>query len=123
MCPATPAPAALPMFIPRLIPSGLVELAQNPLHALGQVHHFVGGLHRQLLQLVQMGKRDDHYVPGGVGIGVEHHVAVLAAMDNAGFGIISGLGQIAKNAAGSFIDAGDVSVAPGRPEVVHGWAE
>ncbi len=116
-------PGGLADIHPQIDPVRRVELAQDPLHALRQIHHFVGGLHRQLLQFVQMGEGNDHHVSGGVGIGIENHVAVLAAMHDAGLGVVPELGQVAEDAAGSLVDAGNVGVAPGSPEIVHGRAE
>ena len=84
-------PGGLPDIHPQIDPFRRVQLAQDPLHALRQVHHFVGRLYRQLLQFIQMSEGHDHHVPGGVRIGIEDDVAVLAAMDNAGLGVIPSL--------------------------------
>jgi hypothetical protein len=82
MCPAMPAPAALPMFMPRLMPSGVVEFAQHGFHALRERHHFIGGFDRQLLQFVEVSVGDDHHVAGRVGIRVQDDEAMLAAIDD-----------------------------------------
>jgi len=61
MCPAMPAPAALP---------------------LRELDHFIGGIDRQLLQLVEMGVGDYHDMARSVGIRVQDYEAVLAAMND-----------------------------------------
>src|ERR1700733_4168812 len=83
---------------PNIDPVGSVKLAQNMLHSLGQVHHLVSSFDRQFLQLIQMSERNDHHVPGGVGVTVENHVAMLSAVSDEGFRIISGPWKVAKDA-------------------------
>ena len=105
---------------PQIDPIRVVEARKMPLHPLRQVHHFVGRLDRQLLQFIQMGERHDHHVARGVRIGVEDDVAVLAAMhDMRLWRRLPALGRSQKTHAGGLVDAGNVGVAPGSPEIVH----
>lgn len=56
---------------------------------------------------------------GGVGIGIENDVAMLAAVDDAGL-LVAFFGNIAKDAARLRLGAGHVGVTPWGPEVIHG---
>src|ERR1700693_3315166 len=96
-----------------------VERAQHRLHSLRESHHLVGRISGKLLQLIEVRIRDDHYVAVGVGIGIEDHVTVGAAMDDSGL-FVAELRRIAKNAARYQIGAGNERVAPGSPQVIHG---
>ena len=104
---------------PQIEPIRVVEAAQNALHSLRQVHHFVGRLDRQLLKLIQMGERHDHHVARGVRKGVEDDIAVLTAMHDMSFPIVSQLGQITEDARRGLAGARNVGVAPGSPEIIH----
>ena len=100
-----------------------VELAENLFHFLGQIHHFVRSLDGKLLQLVKVGEGHNHYVTGRIGIRVQDDIAMLGAMDDSCLGIVSELGKITEDAAGNLFSGGDVSVAPGGPEIIHRRAE
>ena len=60
--PATPAPAALPTFRPKLKPCGRVDALQSPLGALGQIDQLVRGFGGQRGQPVEMRVGHDHDV-------------------------------------------------------------
>ncbi len=78
---------------------GVVEFAQDVLHALRERHHFVGGFWWQFLQFVQMGVGDDHHVAGRVGIRIQNDEAVLAAIDDERFLVVAGFRGVAEDAA------------------------
>ena len=99
---------------------GVVNIAQYGLEALGKRHHFIGGLGREVAKLIEVGVGHDHHVAGGVGIGVEDNEAVLAAMNDEGFLVVVGFHGGAEDATDSLLGSGDVGVAPGSPEVIHG---
>ncbi len=104
---------------PQINAIGRVELPQNMLHSLRKLNHFVGRLRWQLLQLVQVGERNDHYVSSRIWVGVENDVTVLASVHDTGFCVVPELWQVTKDASRSLVDAGNVGVAPGCPKIVH----
>ncbi len=145
-CPATPAPAALPRFSPKLIPSGRVHLAQNSFGTLRQHHDLLRRSPVQAGQGLLVGKGHNHDVPGRVRKSVENDEAMLRPQHNIGraIGVYSraslfdrepgGRDQVTKDAvtvtgpgsqrlgyalARASIGIDQVGVAPRRPQIVH----
>jgi len=126
----------------------MVETFQRLLGALRQIDQLMRGCGGQFGQAVEMGVGHHHHVAGGVREGVQADKAVLAAMDEAagGFGffgihavgdgvvnggdqvaedtmVVAGPGSEARRNAGpcGIVRRGDVGIAPGSPENIHGW--
>src|SRR5215831_1936246 len=76
----------------------MVEVAQNAFEPPRELHHFLGGFGREQLELVYMLIGNDHDMAGGVRVGVQNDEAVLVPMDNEGLFVVSGLGQLTKQA-------------------------
>ena len=98
---------------------GVVEFAQDCLHALRQRHHFIRGFWRELLQFVEVRVGDDHHVAGSVGKRIQDDEALLAAIDDESFGVVACLHGVAEDAASRLLGGRDVGVAPRGPEVIH----
>lgn len=98
---------------------GVVELAQDGLHTLRELHHFAGSSERQFLQFVQMSIGDDHHVAGSIGISIQDDEAVLGAKNDKHFRVVPGFHSVTKDASDGFLGGGDVGVTPGGPEVIH----
>ena len=124
-----------------------IELGEDAFHALGKIGHLVRRGRGQGRKARFMRVRNDHDVAGGVGKCVEADKAGVAAVDDVRCGVGSGgvhaglrgvIGrgdEIAEDAAviagpgskrgrhalaGIGRVSGDVVVAPGCPEIVHG---
>lgn len=69
----------------------VVEFAQDAFDALAEIHHFMGFRGLQLLQLVSVPKWNDHDMAGGIRVSIEDDEAVPAAVDNAGFMVVTEL--------------------------------
>ena len=110
-----PGPSGLTDVHSEVYAVGRVELAQDGLHALREFHHLMRRRSGELLQFIQMLEGHYHHMAGVVWESVHHDKAVLAAMQDAGFGIVAGFEHVAKNAGGHFRSGADVGVTPGGP--------
>ena len=98
---------------------GVVEFAQDRLHALRELHHFIRGFRWEFLQLVEMRVGHNHYVAGRVGKRIQDDEAMLAAMHDAGFGVVARINRVTENAARCLLSGRDIGIAPRGPEVIH----
>ena len=98
---------------------GVVEVAQDGFHPLGEGHHLIRGFGREFAQFVQVRVGHDHDVSRSVGIGVQDDEAMLAAINNARLLVVVCLNGVAEYASRSFLSGGNVGVTPRGPEVVH----
>jgi len=105
---------------PEVYSIGCVELAQNGLHSLREFDHFMSGFRWQLLQLVKMGKGNNHYVPWSIRVCIQDNITMGGAMDDPRFDVVSNLWKITEYAAGDLFRCGDIGVAPRGPQIVHG---
>src|SRR6266568_5576675 len=66
-----------------------------------------------------MSEGHDHNVTRGVGISIEHDVALARAMHDMNLHIVAVFGQIAEDALGDLFCICHIGIAPWRPEVIH----
>src|SRR5579864_4215002 len=62
----------------------------------------------------------NHHVTRGVGIGIKDDKAMFSAVNDAALFVVLRLGAIAEDTAAGLLAAGDIGVAPRRPDVIHG---
>ena len=87
---------------------------------LGQLHHLGERIGVAVRQLALMSKRDDHDVTGCIGEAIEDDEILPTAMHDQAFRVVAHGQGVAEDAAIVFGGIGDVAVAPGSPEVIHG---
>jgi hypothetical protein len=128
----------------------VVNLTQHKFGTLGKEHQLIGSVGRHSSERGEMLVGHDHDMARGVGVSVETHEAVQAAMDDVN-GLLGGLAlhsvcdgvvdrgnHVAEDAvlvvgigrrpsverggdtgAGLRVSAGDIAIAPRRPETIH----
>ena len=128
---------------------GAVDLTEAAFDELCEQDHLLRGFGRKHGERVNVQVGQDEDMAGGVGVGVEADKAVRAAMEDVGGflggflrhavgdGVVGGGDHVAEDAvlvfgggpagergrdagAGLLVGPGDVVVAPGSPETIHG---
>jgi hypothetical protein len=104
---------------------GSVNLAQNGLRTLGEVHHLVADLLVGRVKLSDVLARRDHQMTADVGIEIEDYETVGSTMEDEILlvvgRILMGLAKDTLNNARHFgSTCRDIRVSPGAPESFHG---